>query len=115
MKRTCLFMLIAAVLFMGSCKSGGSDAEIGTDMCSCFNMRKDSLPKEAIGVFEKAAAAEKPQGTLGGEIQQLDPETAQKVTAEVAAIRLVEEGKTVYSPPYHSAFNTPKGLVLFIK
>jgi len=40
---------------------------------------------------------------------------AQKVTAEVAAIRLVEEGKTVYSPPYHSAFNTPKGLVLFIK
>ena len=40
---------------------------------------------------------------------------AQKVTAEVAAIRLVKEGETVFSPPYHSAFNTPKGLVLFIK
>ncbi|MFT3981624.1 MAG: FMN-binding glutamate synthase family protein [Ferruginibacter sp.] len=40
---------------------------------------------------------------------------AQKVTAEVAAIRLVTQGQTVFSPPYHSAFNTPKGLVEFIR
>src|SRR6218665_120743 len=40
---------------------------------------------------------------------------AQKVTAEVAAIRLVEEGKTVFSPPYHSAFNTPVGLIKFVQ
>lgn len=40
---------------------------------------------------------------------------AQKVTQEVADIRLVEVGKTVFSPPYHSAFNTPKGLILFVK
>ncbi len=40
---------------------------------------------------------------------------AQKVTAEVAAIRLVKEGVTVFSPPYHSMFSTPKGLILFVK
>lgn len=93
MKRTCLFVLIAAVLFMGSCKSGGSDAEIATDMCSCFNMLKDSLPKEAIGVFEKAAAAEKPQETFGSEIQKLDPETAQKVTE--ALMGTAKEGSPI--------------------
>jgi len=38
-----------------------------------------------------------------------------KNTPEIAAIRLVEPGTTVFSPPFHSAFNTPTGLVLFIK
>lgn len=85
MKRTFLFMLLAVTLFMGSCKSGGSDTEIATDMCGCFNMIKDSIPKEAIVVFEKAAAAEKPQETFGTEIQKLDPESAQKVTAALMA------------------------------
>ena len=81
MKRTSLFVLIAAALFMGSCKSGGSDAEIATDMCGCFNMLKDSMPKEAIVVFEKAAASATPQETFGAEMQKLDPETGQKVSA----------------------------------
>ena len=85
MKRTCLFMLIAAALFMGSCKSGGSDAEIATDMCGCFNMLKDSLPPAAMGVFEKAAVAENPKEAFGKEIQKLDPEAAQKVTAALMA------------------------------
>ncbi|MBC7937235.1 MAG: FMN-binding glutamate synthase family protein [Rhizobacter sp.] len=40
---------------------------------------------------------------------------AQKVTPEVAAIRLVQVGVTVFSPPYHSAFNSPKGLIQFIQ
>ncbi len=40
---------------------------------------------------------------------------AKKNTPEVAAIRLVEPGTTVYSPPYHSAFSTPKELMQFIK
>jgi hypothetical protein len=81
MKRTFLFMLLAVTLFMGACKSGGSDTEIATDMCGCFNMLKDSMPKEALVVFEKAAASDKPQETFGAEIQKLDPESAQKVTA----------------------------------
>ncbi len=37
-----------------------------------------------------------------------------KVTAEVAEIRGVEIGKTVFSPPGHSTFSTPRGLVKFI-
>ena len=37
-----------------------------------------------------------------------------KVTTEVAEIRGVEAGKTVLSPPAHSAFSTPRGLVQFI-
>lgn len=37
-----------------------------------------------------------------------------KVTPEIAAIRGVEIGKTVYSPAYHTAFNTPVGLLEFI-
>ena len=39
---------------------------------------------------------------------------AAKNNAEVAAIRLVTPHTTVASPPYHSAFNSPKGLVEFI-
>jgi translation elongation factor EF-4 len=81
MKRTCLFLLAAAALFMGSCKSSGSDAEIATGMCGCFNMLKDSLPPEAIGVFQKAAAAENPQEVFTKELQNLDPSIALKVNA----------------------------------
>ncbi|MBC7419036.1 MAG: FMN-binding glutamate synthase family protein, partial [Pedobacter sp.] len=40
---------------------------------------------------------------------------AQKVTPEIARIRLVPEGKDVLSPPSHSAFSTPTGLLEFIQ
>lgn len=40
---------------------------------------------------------------------------ASKNTPEIAAIRLVKPGTTVFSPPFHSAFSSPKELVLFIK
>ncbi len=39
---------------------------------------------------------------------------AKKNTPEIAAIRHVQPGTTIYSPPYHTAFNSPKELVLFI-
>jgi glutamate synthase domain-containing protein 2 len=39
---------------------------------------------------------------------------AKKNTPEVAAIRLVKAGTTVFSPPFHSAFSTPKGMIHFI-
>lgn len=38
-----------------------------------------------------------------------------KNTPEVAAIRMVKPGTTVYSPPFHSAFSTPKDMILFIQ
>ena len=40
---------------------------------------------------------------------------AKKNTPEVAAIRLVKPGTTVFSPPYHSAFSTPKELLHFVQ
>jgi glutamate synthase domain-containing protein 2 len=40
---------------------------------------------------------------------------AAKNTPEIAAIRLVKAGTTVFSPPYHSAFNSPEGLIQFIQ
>ncbi len=39
---------------------------------------------------------------------------ASKNTPEIAAIRHVKAGTTVFSPPYHTAFNTPKEMMLFI-
>jgi len=38
-----------------------------------------------------------------------------KVNEEVAKIRAVEIGKDVNSPPTHSAFSTPKGLIQFVQ
>ncbi len=40
---------------------------------------------------------------------------AAKNTPEIAAIRHVKAGTTVFSPPYHSAFNTPIGLIKFVQ
>lgn len=40
---------------------------------------------------------------------------AAKVTAEIAAIRGVPMGKDVLSPPTHSSFSTPLGLLEFVK
>jgi glutamate synthase domain-containing protein 2 len=40
---------------------------------------------------------------------------AAKVTDEIAKIRLVEKGKDVLSPSYHKAFNSPVGLMEFVK
>jgi glutamate synthase domain-containing protein 2 len=38
-----------------------------------------------------------------------------KNTPEIAAIRGVKAGTTVFSPPFHSAFKTPREMILFIK
>ncbi len=40
---------------------------------------------------------------------------AKKNTPEIAAIRHVVPYTTVYSPPFHSAFEGPRGLILFIQ
>jgi len=40
---------------------------------------------------------------------------AKKATPEIAAIRNIEAGKAVLSPPYHTAFTTPVGLMEFIQ
>ena len=39
---------------------------------------------------------------------------ASKNTKEIASIRLVEPHTTIYSPPSHSAFDSPRGLIQFV-
>jgi len=39
---------------------------------------------------------------------------AKKITDEIAAIRNVPKGKDVLSPPSHSAFDSPRGLLMFL-
>ncbi|MEM7101725.1 MAG: FMN-binding glutamate synthase family protein [Bacteroidota bacterium] len=38
-----------------------------------------------------------------------------KVTDEIAKIRLVEKGKTVFSPPFHTTFSNPIGLLEYVQ
>ena|SRR6187402_122193 len=80
MKKTWLLFALAATVFLGSCKSSGSDKEIATDMCGCFNMLKASMPPEALQVFDKAAVSPTPKETFTEEVQKLDPETGKKIT-----------------------------------
>lgn len=40
---------------------------------------------------------------------------AKKNSPEIAAIRHVQPYTTVFSPPYHSAFDSPRGMMLFIQ
>lgn len=80
MKKTWLLFALGATVFIGGCKSSGSDKEIATDMCGCFNMLKTSIPADALQVFDKAAVSATPKETFTEEIQKLAPETAKKIT-----------------------------------
>lgn len=97
---------------------GGGDIiwQIGTGYFGCRN---------TDGTFNDAAFAERAvlpnvkmieiklsQGAKPGHGGILP---AAKVTDEIAKIRLVEKGKDVLSPSYHRAFNTPTGLLQFLK
>ncbi len=93
MKRLWLFIAIVATGFIGGCKSGGTDKEIATDMCGCFNMLKKEMPPDALKVFEIAAVSATPQETFSKEIANLDPETATKVTA--ALMSTANEGSPI--------------------
>jgi hypothetical protein len=82
MKKNWILVLLTAAAVIAGCLSGDSkNKDIATDMCGCFNMLKDSLPPEAVKVFEKAAVAEKPQETFTAEMQKLKPAIALKVNA----------------------------------
>jgi len=98
--------------------SGGGDLvwQIGTGYFGCrdTNGRFDDLAFQkaiALDVVKmievKLSQGAKPShgGVLPGA----------KVSAEIARIRLVEEGKTVYSPPNHPEFDSPIGLLQFIE
>jgi glutamate synthase domain-containing protein 2 len=90
--------------------------QIGTGYFSCRNkdgtfnpeMFKEKAARESVKMIEIKLS----QGAKPGHGGLLP---AEKVTQEVANIRAVEMGQDVNSPPTHSKFATPLGLVEFIK
>ncbi|WP_316804384.1 FMN-binding glutamate synthase family protein [Pedobacter nototheniae] len=90
--------------------------QIGTGYFGCRNVdgtfNYDAYAERAKTDQVKMVEIKLSQGAKPGHGGMLP---AKKVTSEVARIRLVPEGKDVLSPPAHSAFSTPIGLLEFVK
>lgn len=90
--------------------------QIGTGYFGCRNpdgtFNYDAFKERAVLPNVKMIEIKLSQGAKPGHGGILP---AAKVTDEIAKIRLVEKGKDVLSPSYHRAFNTPTGLLEFIK
>src|SRR5882757_8058218 len=76
------------------------------------NFSADAFQKNATKPNVKMIEIKLSQGAKPGHGGILP---AKKNTPEIAAIRLVKPGTTVFSPPFHSAFSTPTELILFVK
>ncbi|WP_447637124.1 FMN-binding glutamate synthase family protein [Flavobacterium microcysteis] len=89
---------------------------IGTGYFSCRdengNFSFEQYAKRAVLDNVKMIEIKFSQGAKPGHGGILPKE---KVTDEIAAIRLVSKGKDILSPPTHSAFSTPLELMDFIK
>ncbi|MEO7310628.1 MAG: FMN-binding glutamate synthase family protein [Chitinophagaceae bacterium] len=97
--------------------SQGGDViwQIGTGYFSARNMdgsfSEEAFAKKAVMPNVKMIELKLSQGAKPGHGGILP---ASKNNEEVAAIRLVTPHTTISSPPYHSAFSSPKGLVQFV-
>ncbi len=89
--------------------------QIGTGYFGCRDAGGDFDPeqfgKRAAGDNVRMIEVKISQGAKPGHGGILP---AAKVTSEIAAIRGVPVGKTVFSPPGHKAFSTPRGLIEFV-
>ncbi len=90
--------------------------EIGSGYFGCRTPEgrfdPDSFAERAAGETVKAISIKLSQGAkpgLGGVLP------GSKVSAEIARTRQVEVGQTVVSPPAHTAFDTPHGLIEFVE
>lgn len=90
--------------------------QIGTGYFSCRHkdgtFDADAFAKRAVLPQVKMIEIKLSQGAKPGHGGILP---AAKVTPEIAKIRLVEMGEDVVSPPYHTAFKNPEGLVNFVQ
>ncbi len=90
--------------------------QIGTGYFSCRNVdgtfNYDAFAERATLPNVKMIEIKMSQGAKPGHGGILP---AAKVSDEIAKIRLVEKGKDVLSPPYHTAFSTPIEMMNFIK
>jgi glutamate synthase domain-containing protein 2 len=89
--------------------------QIGTGYFGCRNadgtFNYDAFAERAVLPNVKMIEIKLSQGAKPGHGGILP---AKKVTEEIAKIRLVEKGKDVLSPPYHTAFSTPVEMMQFI-
>ena len=76
------------------------------------NFNDDAFKANAIKPNVKMIEIKLSQGAKPGHGGILP---AKKNTPEIAAIRLVKPGTTVFSPPFHSAFSNPVELIQFVK
>jgi glutamate synthase domain-containing protein 2 len=76
------------------------------------NFSADAFSKNAARPEVKMIEIKLSQGAKPGHGGILP---AKKNTPEIAAIRLVKPGTTVFSPPFHSAFTTPIELIKFVE
>ncbi len=76
------------------------------------NFSADAFTKNATRPEVKMIEIKLSQGAKPGHGGILP---AKKNTPEIAAIRLVKPGTTVFSPPFHSAFTTPIELIKFVE
>ncbi|NRQ49077.1 FMN-binding glutamate synthase family protein [Aeromicrobium sp. YC3-14] len=90
--------------------------EIGSGYFGCRTpdgqFDADSFAAKAAGATVKAISIKLSQGAkpgLGGVLP------GSKVSQEIARTRQVEVGQTVVSPPAHTAFDTPRGLIEFVE
>jgi glutamate synthase domain-containing protein 2 len=90
--------------------------QIGTGYFSCRNkdgtFSIDEFRKRATLPQVKMIEIKLSQGAKPGHGGILP---AKKLTPEIVAIRGVEPGKDVISPPAHTAFSTPDGLLRFVQ
>lgn len=90
--------------------------QIGTGYFGCRNtdgtFNYDAFAERAVHPNVKMIEIKLSQGAKPGHGGILP---AAKVTEEIAAIRLVEKGKDVLSPPYHTAFSNPVEMIKFIQ
>ncbi len=90
--------------------------QIGTGYFSCRNadgtFNYEAFAERSVLPNVKMIEVKMSQGAKPGHGGILP---ASKVTDEIAKIRLVEKGKDVLSPPYHTAFSTPLEMLQFIK
>ena len=90
--------------------------QVGTGYFSCRNkdgsFSESEFAKRAVLPNVKMIELKLSQGAKPGHGGILP---AKKLTPEIVEIRGVEPGKDVISPPAHTAFNTPRGMLEFIK
>jgi len=90
--------------------------QIGTGYFSCRNadgtFNESEFAQKARTPQVKMIEIKLSQGAKPGHGGILP---AKKVTKEISEIRGVEMGKDVLSPPWHSAFDSPEGLIRFVK